>query len=63
MRRILVLLTLVTLAGGLGALSTSAVVGAPSVGGCGGNDKPPLTPDQIEGDLEAGAAVPPGPAK
>ena len=53
MRRILVLLTLVTLAGGLGSF---AVLG---LGACGGNDKPPLTPDQIEGE-EAGAPAPPG---
>jgi len=58
MRRILVLLTLVT----LGAFGTrlGGVGGHVGLGlvGCGGNDKPPLTPDQIEGE-EAGAPAPP----
>ena len=55
MRRILVLLTLVTLAGGLASFGTLGLAA------CGGNDKPPLTPDQIEGE-EAGAPAPPGSA-
>lgn len=54
MRRLLVLLTL---AGGLGALF--------GVVACGGNDKPPLTPDLVEPppDLEAGAPPTPPAAK
>ncbi len=52
MRRILVLLTLATLGGALGSFSLLGLAA------CGGNDKPPLTPDMIEGE-EAGTPAPP----
>ncbi|CAN5842146.1 hypothetical protein BH11MYX4_BH11MYX4_04930 [soil metagenome] len=55
MRRLLVLLTLTVAASALGVVA------------CGGNDKPPLTPDLVEppaDQLEAGApTAPPAPAK
>ena len=57
MRRLFVLLTL---AAGLGLVAPLGLVA------CGGNDKPPLTPDLVEPPsdaLEAGAPVTPPPAK
>jgi len=54
MRRLLVLLMLTVAASTLGVLA------------CGGNDKPPLTPDLVEpppDQAEAGAPTPPAPAK
>jgi hypothetical protein len=58
MRRLLVLLALSACAGSVGVLVLPA---------CGGNDKPPLTPDNLEAteNPEAGAAAPstPTPAK
>jgi hypothetical protein len=53
MRRLLVLLSLSALIGGAGVLGVTA---------CGGNDKPPLTPDSLEPtgeNPEAGTAAPP----
>ena len=53
MRRLLVLLTIAVGLGLIAPLALSA---------CGGNDKPPLTPDLIEpppGEVEAGAPAPP----
>ena len=50
MRRLLVLLALSACAGFVGVLVLPA---------CGGNDKPPLTPDSLEGDTpEAGTPAP-----
>ncbi len=50
MRRLLVLLALSACAGFVGVLVLPA---------CGGNDKPPLTPDSLEGENpEAGAPAP-----
>ena len=54
MRRLVVLLTLAV---GLGVIGVVA---------CGGNDKPPLTPDTVEpppDGVEAGAPTTPPPAK
>ena len=47
MRRLLVLLALSACAGFVGVLILPA---------CGGNDKPPLTPDSLEGDTPEGGA-------
>jgi hypothetical protein len=56
MRRLLVLLALSACAGLVGVLVLPA---------CGGNDKPPLTPDNLEGTEtpEAGAPATPTPPK
>ena len=56
MRRLLVLLSLCAGLGALGALALA----------CGGNDKPPLTPDSLEPTIdppEAGAPVATPPPK
>ena len=52
MRRLLVLLSVFSLALGLSALGLTA---------CGGNDKPPLTPDSVEPGLEGAEAGAVGP--
>jgi hypothetical protein len=56
MRRLLVLLALSACAGSVGVLVLPA---------CGGNDKPPLTPDSLDGteNPEAGAPATPTPPK